>query len=206
MCASREFPSRPNADCISFRLATEIRYQLCEICLKLASRFRGEDDELVVVLGSLGAFVLETVQRDLGRGRQIALETGAQHSQLEGALHELRCSFMNVQYRLRNGIERGEIDREQALQWSQAERQQSFTTFQQFKTSLVSTEESKALLADWVTANIEPNVTRVHEQWLKFEKSIIAGEIFHKKVSKPEVVSEPEASQLEEIQGLVRAS
>ncbi|GAA5970767.1 hypothetical protein JCM8115_003167 [Rhodotorula mucilaginosa] len=169
-------------------LATEVRYQLCEICLKLALRFKsdGEPDEgLFAALVSLGAFVLESVKRDLRRGCDIALYDGSKRLQLEGALNELKCSLKTTQYRLRSDIASGKIERQPALTSSQAQRQQSFATFQRLKNSLLDTKESQALLSEWTKASIEPNVDRILEQWLDFEK-LITGGTFYEEVSETE--------------------
>ena len=78
------------------------------------------------------------------------------------------------------------------LQWkaSQAQRQQSLATFQRFKNSLLDTKESQALLSEWTKASIEPNVDRILEQWLEFEKVITGGTFY-------EAVSEAEVSRLQ---------
>lgn len=190
MCEPRASSGRNiQADCILFRLATEVRYQLCEICPKLALRFKSDgepDDGLFAALVSLGAFVLETVTRDLRRGCDIALYDGSKRLQLEGALNELKCSLKTTQYRLRSDIASGKLERQPALTSSQAQRQQSLATFQRFKNSLLDTKESQALLSEWTKASIEPNVDRILEQWLDFEKSITGG-TFYEEVSETEV-------------------
>lgn len=159
-------------------MATEVRYQLCEICTKLALRFTsdGEPDRgLVAALVSLGAFVLKTVKRDLRCSCDTALYSGSKRLQLEGALNELKCSLKTTQYRLRSDIASSKIERQPALASSQAQRQQSFATFQRFKNSLLDTPESQALLSEWTKATIEPNVDRILEQWVEFEKVITGG-------------------------------
>jgi hypothetical protein len=144
----------------------------------------GEPDEgLFAALVSLGAFVLESVKRDLRRGCDIALYDGSKRLQLEGALNG---SLKTTQYRLRSDIASGKIERQPALTSSQAQRQQSFATFQRLKNSLLDTKESQALLSEWTKASIEPNVDRILEQWLDFEK-LITGGTFYEEVSETEV-------------------
>ncbi|GAA5867315.1 hypothetical protein JCM3774_003543 [Rhodotorula dairenensis] len=156
-------------------LAMEVRYRLSDICYKLASRLKSESEahaKLAGALCSFGAFILETVERDLARCRHFANANESKRLQLESALNELKCSFKIIQYRLRHEVERGEMSREQALESSASQRDQRFTAFNSTKSSLLSSADLPASLLDWTRTAIMPNVDRIRDQWLEFEKSL----------------------------------
>lgn len=166
----------------------EVRYQLSDICFKLASRIKVNTEantELTGALLSLGAFVLDTVKRDLRRGRSIANANESKRLQLESALNELKCSYKFVQYHLRNEIEGGQISREQALRRSEDRRKMSFGAFDSTASSLLSDAGSSPSLLDWARTAIMPNVDRVRDQWLEFDTSLKGS--FHQDVTQAEV-------------------
>ncbi|GAA5992370.1 hypothetical protein JCM10908_000450 [Rhodotorula pacifica] len=162
-------------------LATQVRYQICDIVYKLAMRFKAEeavDSGLVDALLSFGGFVLETINRDLERGSEIAQGNNSKRLQLENALNSLKCAFKTAQYHLRIDVADGRLSRLDARTSSELQRQQSFAAFGRIKSSLLSTSELRALLAGWTKTAVEPHVDHLRDAWEDFEKSIFGGTFY----------------------------